>query len=112
MIELALLTLLISEHNYSHWDMSCSEWKQKRIEILSDKNLNSDAHEYLIDYFKTKVSGKCDAYIIGYSVQAVQRRFKSSHPYWREPAKADTLSRLDGGIDHKKWPKNFSTEER
>ena len=52
MIELALLTLLISEHNYSHWDMSCSEWNQKRIEILSDKNLNSDAHEYLIDYLK------------------------------------------------------------
>ena len=65
MIELALLTLLISEHNYSHWDMSCSEWNQKRIEILSDKNLNSDAHEYLIDYLKTKVSGKSDAYIIG-----------------------------------------------
>ena len=65
MIELTLLTLLISEHNYSHWNMSCSEWNQNRIEILSDKDLNSDAHEYLIDYLKTKVSGKCDAYIIG-----------------------------------------------
>ena len=65
MISLALSGFLIAEHNPSHWEMSCSEWNQKRIEILSDKNLNSDAHEYLIDYLKTKVSGKCDAYIIG-----------------------------------------------
>ena len=65
MIELALLTLLISDHHPSHWEMSCSEWNKNRIEILSDKDLNSDAHEYLIDYLKTKVSGECDAYIIG-----------------------------------------------
>ena len=65
MIELALLTLLISDHHPSQWEMSCSEWNRNRIEILSDKDLNSDAHEYLIDYLKTKVSGKCDAYIIG-----------------------------------------------
>ena len=65
MIELALLTLLISDHHPSHWEMSCSEWNRNRIEILSDKDLNSDAHESLIDYLKTKVSGKCDAYIIG-----------------------------------------------
>ena len=65
MIELALLTLLISDHHPSHWEMSCLEWNKNRIEILSDKDLNSDAHEYLIDYLKTKVSGKCDAYIIG-----------------------------------------------
>ena len=65
MIELALLTLIISDHHPSHWEMSCLEWNKNRIEILSDKDLNSDAHEYLIDYLKTKVSGKCDAYIIG-----------------------------------------------
>ena len=41
------------------------EWNQNRIEILSDKNLNSDAHEYLIDYLRTKVSDDCDAFIIG-----------------------------------------------
>ena len=65
MIELTLLASLLVEHNASHWDLSCSEWNQNRIEILSDKNLNSDAHEYLIDYLRTKVSGDCDAYIIG-----------------------------------------------
>ena len=65
MIELALLTLLLSEHNSFHWEMSCADWNQKRIEILSDKDLNSDAQEYIIDYFKTKVSGECDAYIVG-----------------------------------------------
>ena len=65
MIELALLASLLVEHNASHWEMSCSDWNQKRIEILSDRNLNSDAHEYLIDYLRTKVSDDCDAYIIG-----------------------------------------------
>ena len=42
MIELALLASLLVEHNASHWEMSSSDWNQKRIEILSDKNLNSD----------------------------------------------------------------------
>ena len=65
MIELALLATLLSEHNASHWEMSCSDWNQKRIEILSDRNLNSDAHEYLIDYLRTKVDGECDTFIIG-----------------------------------------------
>ena len=64
MIELTLLASLLTEHNASHWEMSCAEWNQNRIEILSDKNLNSDAHEYLIDYLRTKVSDDCDAYII------------------------------------------------
>ena len=65
MIEVALLATLLSEHNASHWEMSCAEWNRNRIEILSDKNLNSDAHEYLIDYLRTKVEGNCDAFIIG-----------------------------------------------
>ena len=65
MIELTLLALLLTEHNASHWEMSCSEWNRNRIEILSDKSLGSDAQEYLIDYFRTKVEGECDAYIIG-----------------------------------------------
>ena len=62
---LALLVLLFAEHDASHWELSCDEWNQSRIEILSDENLNSDAHEYLIDYLRTKVSDDCDAYIIG-----------------------------------------------
>ena len=65
MAEVALLAILLSEHNASHWEMSCAEWNRNRIEILSDKNLNSDAHEYLIDYLRTKVEGNCDAFIIG-----------------------------------------------
>ena len=62
---LALLVLLLSEHDASHWEMSCLDWNRNRIEILSDKNLNSDAHEYLIDYLRTKVEGDCEAFIIG-----------------------------------------------
>jgi len=62
---LALLVLLFAEHDATHWEMSCAEWNKNRIEILSDKNLNSDAHEYLIDYLRTKVEGKCEAFIIG-----------------------------------------------
>ena len=65
MIELTLLASLLVEHNSFHWDMSCSEWNQNRIEILSDGSLGSDAQEDLIDYFRTKVEGECDAYIIG-----------------------------------------------
>ena len=65
MIELTQLASLLAEHNSFHWDMSCSVWNINIIEILSDKNLNSDAHEYLIDYLRTKVSDDCDAYIIG-----------------------------------------------
>ena len=65
MIELTLLASILAEHNASHWEMTCSEWNRNRIEILSDKNLNSDAHEYLIDYLRTKVSGDCDTFIIG-----------------------------------------------
>ena len=65
MIEVALLATLLSEHHPSHWEMTCADWNRNRIEILSDKSLNSDAHEYLIDYLRTKVDGECDAYIIG-----------------------------------------------
>ena len=65
MIELTLLASLLADHHPSHWEMSCADWNRNRIEILSDKNLNSDAHEYLIDYLRTKVEGKCEAFIIG-----------------------------------------------
>ena len=66
MIELTLLASLLTEHHSSHWEMTCSEWNRNRIEILSDKNLNSDAHEYLIDYFYTKVPDEdCKPWNIG-----------------------------------------------
>ena len=65
MIELTLLATLLSEHNSFHWEMSCADWNRNRIEILSDGDLNSDAHVYLIDYLRTKVEGECDAFIIG-----------------------------------------------
>ena len=39
---------------------------QTMAQVLSDENLNSDAHEYLIDYFRTKVSDEqCEAWQIG-----------------------------------------------
>jgi len=65
MIELTLLASLLDAHNASHWEMSCSDWNKDRIEILTDKNLRSDAQEYLIDYFYSKVSGDCEPFIIG-----------------------------------------------
>ena len=66
MIELTLLASLLAEHHSSHWEMSCSDWNKNRIEILIDENLNSDAHEYLIDYFRTKVSDEqCETWQIG-----------------------------------------------
>jgi len=65
MIELTLLASLLADHNASHWEMSCADWNKNRIEILSDGNLRSDAQEYLIDYFYSKVSGDCEPFIIG-----------------------------------------------
>ena len=65
MIELTLLASLLADHNASHWEMSWSDWNKNRIEILTDKNLRSDAQEYLIDYFYSKVSGDCEPFIIG-----------------------------------------------
>ena len=63
---LALLVLLLSEHDPYHWELSCDEWNQARVEILSDKNHNKDAKEYLIDYFRTKVPDQyCEPFIIG-----------------------------------------------
>ena len=61
-----LLTLLLSDHNSYDWELTCDEWNQARIEILSDENLNSHAHEYLIHYFRTKVSDEqCETWQIG-----------------------------------------------
>ena len=65
-MKLVLLALLLTEHHPSHWKMSCPEWNKNRIEILSDENLNSEAKEYLIDYFRAKVPDeKCETFIIG-----------------------------------------------
>ena len=46
--------------------MSCDEWNQARVEILSDENHIQDAKEYLIDYFYTKVPDQeCVPWSIG-----------------------------------------------
>ena len=50
---LALLVVLLAGHDSYHWEMSCTEWNQARIEILSDEDHIQDAKEYLIDYFYT-----------------------------------------------------------
>ena len=55
MHSLALLVLLLADHDPSHWEMSCTEWNEARIEILSDQEFTADAKEYLIDYFYSKV---------------------------------------------------------
>ena len=66
MHSLALLVFLLAEHDATHWEMSCDEWNQARIEILSDENHIQDAKEYLIDYFYTKVPEEnCKPWSIG-----------------------------------------------
>jgi len=62
---LALLVTLLSQHDASHWEMTCAEWNQNRVEIMSDQHLIPDAKEYLIDYFYTKVDGDCKPWSIG-----------------------------------------------
>ena len=66
MHKLLLLTLLLSDHNSYDWELTCDEWNQARVELLSDQYHTSDAKEYLIDYFKTKVSDEqCETWQIG-----------------------------------------------
>ena len=63
---LALLALLLSEHDSYHWELSCDEWNQARVEILSDENHTQDAKEYLIDFFRTKVPDEqCETWQLG-----------------------------------------------
>ena len=63
---LALLVLLLSEHDASQWEMSCDEWTQARVEILSDENHTQDAKEFLVDFFRTKVSDEqCETWQLG-----------------------------------------------
>ena len=63
---LALLAMLLSEHNSFNWEMSCNEWNKARVELLSDENHTQDAKEFLIDFFYTKVSDdQCEAWQIG-----------------------------------------------
>ncbi len=63
---IALLAILLTEHDASHWEMSCDEWNQARVEILSDENHTQDAKEFLVDFFKTKVSDEqCEVWQIG-----------------------------------------------
>ena len=66
MHSLALLVLLLSEHDASHWEMSCDDWNQARVEILSDGNHSQDAKEFLIDFFRTKVPDEqCETWQLG-----------------------------------------------
>ena len=66
MHSLALLVLLLSEHDASHWEMSCDEWNQARVEILSDENHTQDAKEFRVDFFRTKVSDEqCETWQLG-----------------------------------------------
>ena len=63
---LALLVLLLSEHAPYHWELSCDEWNQARVEILSDENHTQDAKEFLVDFFRTKVSDEqCETWQLG-----------------------------------------------
>ena len=63
---LALLVLLLSEHDASHWEMSCDDWNQVRVEILSDENHTQDSKEFLVDFFRTKVSDEqCETWQLG-----------------------------------------------
>ena len=66
MHSLALLLTLLATHDSYHWEMSCDEWNEARLEILSDQYHTPDAKEYLIDYFYTKVPEEnCEPWQIG-----------------------------------------------
>ena len=63
---LALLLTLLAGHDSYHWEMSCDDWNEVRVEVLSDENYTPDAREYLIDYFYTKVPDQnCKPWAVG-----------------------------------------------
>ena len=59
------LSLLLANHEPVHWTIKCEAWKELSYEIQQDQHLDEQSKLGLIDYLRTKVSGQCDAYIIG-----------------------------------------------
>ena len=62
MLEL-LLALVLAHHNEGSpygWHISCERFLQRRIEILTDNNLDYRSQRNLIGYLKTKVENECN----------------------------------------------------
>ena len=55
-----VLSAILATHNPYHWDMTCSDWVQRKYEIMLDGKLTFRAKRFLIGYLRTKVKGKCD----------------------------------------------------
>ncbi len=55
-----VLSAILAAHNPYHWNMTCSDWVQRKYEIMLDDKLDFRAKRFLIGYLRTKVKGKCD----------------------------------------------------
>ena len=58
-----LLALTLAHHDDNNpygWHMSCERFLQKRIEILTDDNLDRRSKYNLIGYFRSKVQCQCN----------------------------------------------------
>ena len=62
MLELLLAFVLVHHNEGSPygWHMSCERFLQRRIEILTDNNLDYRSQRNLIGYLRTKVEDECN----------------------------------------------------
>ena len=57
-------SMVLASHTPYHWEMKCSDWVQRKYEIMLDENLSFKAKQYLIGYLRTKVKGDCDQELV------------------------------------------------
>ena len=57
-------SVVLAAHAPYHWEMKCSDWVQRKHEIMLDENLSFKAKQYLISYLRTKVKGDCDQELV------------------------------------------------
>ena len=59
-----IASVVLATHSPYDWEMKCSDWVQRKYEIMLDDNLSFRAKRYLIGYLRTKVQGKCDQELV------------------------------------------------
>ena len=66
MAGLALATVLFASHGGSayDWHISCDRFLELRLEVQFDQNLDTRSKYKLIQYFKSKVDGECNATLL------------------------------------------------
>ena len=54
-----VLSLFLAAKDPYNWEMDCSRWQVRALEILEDKKLRPTDRRFLIRYLRSKVRGEC-----------------------------------------------------